>query len=185
MEGISVKNMINQLQKFTLLRILIFIVIGCLVVFKPKLVFTSIIYTLAAYLLLIGLLNLFQAIKASKVTHTILGPEFITACMYFLFTLIVLIFSKVIISMLPFVLGILIVLNGLVQLTTDQTIKEVNPRYRLGHNIYSVIIIIAGVLLIFNPFSSIILLFRVFGGTLIFIGVSEAVRLFMQNKKHY
>lgn len=173
------KNLVNQLTTFTLVKTLIYIVLGLLIVINPALFFTSITYIITGYLAILGIINIFQAIRL-KDGNSIVNSSFIVGCMYLLFALIVLLFAKGIASFLPIFLGVLIVLNGLLQFNANNnSIREVNPRFRLGSMIYSGILVVAGLLIIFNPFGSLLLLFRIFGGILIFMGVSEITSYFI------
>jgi uncharacterized membrane protein HdeD (DUF308 family) len=45
--------------------------------------------------------------------------------------------------------------------------------------IYSVILVIGGALLLFNPFASLLILLQVFGFTLIAMGILEVIGYFM------
>ena len=93
------------------------------------------------------------------------------------------IFAKAIVSFLPIMLGILIVLNGLMQLSNASGgIKEVNPRYRISIYVYCGLLVAAGILLIFNPFKTVLVVFRIFGGILVFMGISELAHFFLQKK---
>lgn len=176
------KKVVNQLEKFTVLRTIFYLAFGILILINPHLVFKSVIYIIAGYLAVLGLINLFQAIRESK-NESLFGYEFITGVMLLLFALIVLIFAKAIVSFLPIMLGILIVLNGLMQLSNASAgVKEVNPRYRISIYVYCGLLIAAGILLIFNPFKTVLVVFRIFGGILVFMGVSELANFFFQKR---
>lgn len=176
------KKVVNQLEKFTVLRTIFYLAFGILILVNPQLVFKSVIYIIAGYLAVIGLINLFQAIRESK-NDSLFGYEFITGVMLLLFALIVLIFSKAIVSFLPIMLGILIVLNGLMQLSNANVgVREVNPRYRISIYVYCGLLIAAGILLIFNPFKTVLVVFQLFGGILIFMGISELTHFFLQKR---
>ena len=74
-----------------------------------------------------------------------------------------------VVSILPFLLGISIVINGLVQLTFALNTRQT------GALIYSILVLIAGAVLVFNPFKSLLVLMQVFGFILIFMGVIEII----------
>ncbi|WP_314064110.1 DUF308 domain-containing protein [uncultured Vagococcus sp.] len=175
------RNVVNQLEKFTVLRTIFYLAFGILILMNPHLVFKSVIYIIAGYLAVLGLINLYQAIRESK-NESLFGYEFITGVMLLLFALIVLIFAKAIVSFLPVMLGILIVLNGLMQLSNASGIKEVNPRYRISIYVYCGLLVAAGILLIFNPFKTVLIVFRLFGGILVFMGITELVHFFFQKR---
>lgn len=173
------KKLMEQLRRFTLIKTLIYIALGLFILINPALVFTSIIYIIAGYLTIIGIINLVQGIQQRQ-GGTVVNPVFIIGVMYLLGALITLLFAKTIVSFLPVLLGIVVVLNGLLQWgSVNGPVKEVNPRFTLGSRIYSIILILAGLLIIFNPFTSLLVLFRVFGGVLVMMGVAEIVGYFI------
>ncbi|WP_173674493.1 DUF308 domain-containing protein, partial [Staphylococcus aureus] len=65
-----------------------------------------------------------------------------------------------------------IVINGLVQLTFALNTRQT------GALIYSILVLIAGAVLVFNPFKSLLVLMQVFGFILIFMGVIEIISHF-------
>lgn len=76
-------------------------------------------------------------------------------------------------SVLPILLGLSIISNGAFQLVLGLNTKSV------AWIIYSVILVIGGALLLFNPFASLLILLQVFGYTLIAMGILEVIGYFM------
>lgn len=174
-------NVLNQFKRFAILRTMLFISLGVLLLANPQLVIKSFVYIVSGYLVVLAILNILKALKEHHSSWV--SYDFITGCMYLLLGIIAFVFSKPLISFLPIVLGLLTVLNGLLHLGSGSTVKEVNPRYRISIISYSIILILAGCILIFNPFKSVILLLRIFGGLLIFMGTAELINYIFQVRK--
>ncbi|MCU7699505.1 DUF308 domain-containing protein [Enterococcus gallinarum] len=49
---------------------------------------------------------------------------------------------------------------------------------------FSLFVIVAGIILVFNPFQTWLLFFQIFGGVLIFMGISDLINHF-QRKRSY
>jgi len=84
----------------------------------------------------------------------------------------VFLFASAIVSILPILLGLMILANGAFQLFISLNTKS------KGWSLYSVILLIGGLILLFNPFQSLMVLFQIFGGILIFMGISEIINYF-------
>ncbi|MEO2652521.1 DUF308 domain-containing protein, partial [Enterococcus mundtii] len=95
-----------------------------------------------------------------------------SAIAFLIFGLIVFLFASAIVSILPILLGLMILANGAFQLFISLNTKS------KGWSLYSVILLIGGLILLFNPFQSLMVLFQIFGGILIFMGISEIINYF-------
>lgn len=158
----------ENFRRHTLLRDAVFIVIGSAIVFNPGAFFQFVGYLIAGYLMLLGLINIYDDYKIKKQTGS-WGLGFVTGLIFVVLAVAFLFFAPVIVSILPFLLGISIVINGLVQLTFALNTRQT------GALIYSILVLIAGAVLVFNPFKSLLVLMQVFGFILIFMGVIEIV----------
>ena len=80
---------------------------------------------------------------------------------------------EVIISLIPFILGILVLFSGCSKLQDAIDLKRLSYGSWVGMLIVAVINIILGIVLICNPFKAAVLLFRVLGVGLILSGASD------------
>lgn len=158
----------ENFRRHTLLRDAVFIVIGSAIVFNPGAFFQFVGYLIAGYLMLLGLINIYDDYKIKKQTGS-WGLGLVTGLIFVVLAVAFLFFAPVIVSILPFLLGISIVINGLVQLTFALNTRQT------GALIYSILVLIAGAVLVFNPFKSLLVLMQVFGFILIFMGVIEII----------
>ena len=87
---------------------------------------------------------------------------------------VVLWFSKGIISILPMFLGFIILIFAIGQFVQSWTARR-NGFPVTGQLIYSALMILAGFFLLFNPFSSLMVLFQIFGFLLVTMAISEFI----------
>lgn len=170
-------NVIESLKKYALLRGIIYIILGIIILMNPNEVFKVGVYFISLYTAFSGLVNVYEGIKVKKQTGEY-GMSFMGGIVLLLIAGIILFFAKGIVSILPIFLGLMIVISGVYKLMQALNLRTyVNVNW-VPYLIYSIILIIAGLTLTFNPFSSVLFLFQLFGGLLIFMGISEIISFF-------
>ena len=174
---LCLKMIRTNFQRYALLRSAIYIIAGLAIVINPTAVFHFIGYLITAYFVLLGILNLLEANKNRKQTGA-WGFGLISGIVFFILALIVWVFAAAIVSILPVILGLVIILKSLFQLFVG-----LNTRSK-GWSAYGILLLIGGLILLFNPFKSVIVLFQLFGGLLIFMGISEIISYFKVNKRY-
>lgn len=167
----------TNFQRYALLRSAIYIIAGLAIVINPTAVFHFIGYLITAYFVLLGILNLLEANKNRKQMGA-WGFGLISGIAFFILALIVWVFAAAIVSLLPVILGLVIILKSLFQLFVG-----LNTRSK-GWSAYSILLLVGGLILLFNPFKSVMILFQLFGGLLIFMGISEIITYFKVNKRY-
>ncbi|EMF0081045.1 DUF308 domain-containing protein [Enterococcus hirae] len=167
----------TNFQRYALLRSAIYIIAGLAIIINPTAVFHFIGYLITAYFVLLGVLNLLEANKNRKQTGA-WGFGLISGIVFFILALIVWVFAAAIVSILPVILGLVIILKSLFQLFVG-----LNTRSK-GWSAYGILLLIGGLILLFNPFKSVMVLFQLFGGLLIFMGISEIISYFKVNKRY-
>lgn len=162
-------SLFRSIQRHAFIRGIIYLILGVLIVLKPHQLFSFAVYLISAYNVALGLINLFGSIKNNQ------SGQMPLTIFYFIFALIIWLFAKPIASILPIFLGIIIIASGASQISRALNLRQyVNVSY-MPMLIYGIILLIAGVLILFNPFSSLIIVFQFFGIVLIFSGISEIV----------
>jgi uncharacterized membrane protein HdeD (DUF308 family) len=174
-------NVMEQLRKYALLRGVVYILFGLLILFNPRDVFQAAVYFISAYIAIMGLLSLYDGFKVKKATGTY-GMSFLGGIVLVIVAAIVLVFAKGVVSILPIFLGLIIVIVGLTRAMQANNLRSYVNVSWLPMMIYSVILIVAGLVLTFNPFGSLLVLFQLFGIILIFMGIGEITSFFQLRK---
>lgn len=173
-------SFIKKLQKYQLLRAVFYALVGILILLQPRPFFNVIVYIVAAYFVFLSIVNLISAWREKKATGYY-GSEMTIGILFLVVAAIVLIFAKLIISIIPFFLGLLVLLSGIRQL-----VQELNLRKQgissLGWFLFSLAMIVVGGVLVFNPFGSVLVLFQIFGAVLIVLAISEIIAYFQLKK---
>ena len=74
-------------------------------------------------------------------------------------------------------MGLFILISGITQLVQELQLKK-DGVARTGWFVFSILLMIVGALLLFNPFRSVLLVFQIFGGVLVVLGISRLVDFF-------
>ncbi len=174
------RSVFTSLSRFALLRSFVYILAGILMVLFPQIIMNFIVYVFAAYLALLGIINL---ISYFRFRSSGLGA-FNLVSGVFLITLGILMvaFSTAIISILPIFLGLLLVLAGAFNLSQSLHYNRTMGSPNALLIVLNILIIVGGVLVIVNPFSSAVLLFQIFGGITLALGVGELFAFFFYRR---
>lgn len=150
-------------------------ILGILILIKPEPFFNMIVYIFAAFFAIMGAINLFNHYRAQKQGYS--GSQLTTGILLLVAALLILIFAKGLVSIIPVFLGLFILISGITQLVQELQLKK-DGVARTGWFIFSILLMIVGALLLFNPFRSVLLVFQIFGGVLVVLGVSRLVDFF-------
>lgn len=101
-------------------------------------------------LLLLGIMNVYQYLKSMQKYNAIL----ISGILYSLLGMIILLSPSSVIRAVAIGLGILFLINGIMKIKSGITLRKFNEKW-IGTLIIGIVVVILGILLIFNPFSGI------------------------------
>lgn len=170
-------SVLEKLKKYAVLRGVIYIIFGLLILLNPRSIFQLTVYFVSAYIAIMGILNIIDGVKVKKATDTY-GMSFMGGIVLLVIALFVLVFAKGIVSILPIFLGLAIAIAGIARAVQSVNLRQyVNVKW-VPMLVYGLVLIVAGLVLMFNPFSSVLVLFQLFGGILIFMGIGEFVAFF-------
>lgn len=174
------RAMFDKLAKFALLRGALFVGLGVLMLAAPESVMKAIVYVLAAYSIVLGILNIVAFYRGR--TRVFFGYDFISGAMLILLGVVMIIFTKGILSVLPIFLGVLLILGGVARLieALGGAAGMGGPRAVLL--VLAVLLIAGGVVVIANPFTTSVILFQVYGALVVLQGISEVTSYFAHRK---
>ena len=153
---------------------LIYILMGLALIMKPGLVEDAFCYILAAAAILMGIVKLI-AYMATKVETRIAEDTngFAVGISLILLGLFVLMKSTMFVLLVPFVLGFMITFKGIEGIQNVLNMKKFGFGYRKGVMAVSVIIVIFGIVVMVNPFSTLKVLLVMLGIGLLASGVFD------------
>lgn len=181
MENLNIK--IKKMSITSIVFSLIFILTGIFLLLRPETAINIICYVLGVLLLLSGVVSIVQFFS-DKTSDNYLSFSFIFGAFVFIFGLIILIKPAIVASIIPLLLGVWMLINGVTKLSYSLTINKFNNS--TVSIIGSILIIVLGILLIFNPFAGAKSLVQIIGISFIVysvIDLAESIALTFSLKK--
>lgn len=172
----TMKSFYVEMQRSGWLRGIIMAALGAWLLLSPRAVFGVIVNVVAGVLLVMGIMSLISGARVRRAGGANIGVGSGVGLIVAAF--LVEIFAGVFISMFPFISGILLIIYGISSIGGASASRQYVNVSNASGVIYGVLVIIAGIVLMFNPFGSMMLLLRVFGGMLVVMGVMEFINSF-------
>ena len=132
---------------------------------------------------MIGLGNL-VVYFTRNITRNYYSNDFVTGMMLMVLGFFVIYRVDLVISLVPFIIGLCIIISGLFKLQGALDVQRMggNAVVILG---VAVVNVVVGVLMVINPFGSALLLYRLLGAVLLFSGLTDlASTLYLSGKMH-
>ncbi|NLM67822.1 MAG: hypothetical protein GX180_11730 [Enterococcus sp.] len=170
-------SLLKQFQRYTFIRALVYFITGLIAWFYPAEFTKGVIWIVAGYVGILGLLSVFSALKEKK-RSGIIGIEVYFGVILIIAALAILVLTKPLLTLTTIIIGLLIVFNGSMRIFQALSLKSMNQAF-LPWVLYGIILIVVGLFLMFNATTSIM---TIIAGILIFMGVSEMIGYFQLRK---
>lgn len=168
-------NFMKKMAQYDLLRGVVLGLLGIIVLWKPGMIFNGIVYIIAVYFAFMGILNLYTVIREKAA----FAGAYASGIFLLLAALAVIVLAKPIVSFIPLLLGLFVLIGGIRQLLQEIQLHHQGSA-RIGWLVFSILLMAAGALLVFNPFESVLLMFRIFGGILVATAIAAIISYFQQ-----
>ena len=165
-------KMLKELKWEAILTGVLYILLGIVALVVPETMQKTLGYVIGIVLIVAGLISIICYLLRDA-RENYYHNEFVFGLVGMVVGAAVLYKVEVIISLIPFILGILVLFSGCSKLQDAIDLKRLGYGSWIGMLVVAVINIILGIVLICNPFQAAIVLFRVLGVGLIISGVSD------------
>ena len=132
---------------------------------------------IGAALLIVGVLAI---IKYTKEKEEVSNLNLVSGILYSVLGVIIIIYPYSIINLVTICLGVYLVINGLLKLKLAFNLKRVTDKW-IGTLIMSIITVILGILLIFNPFAGITIT-KLAGAFLVVVAIFDLIDTYIIEK---
>ena len=170
-EGLHMK-MLKELKWEAILTGVLYILLGIVALVIPETMQKTLGYLIGIVLIVAGLISIICYLLRDA-RENYYHNEFVFGLVGMVVGAAVLYKVEVIISLIPFILGILVLFSGCSKLQDAIDLKRLSYGSWAGMLVVAAINIILGIVLICNPFKAAIVLFRVLGVGLILSGASD------------
>ena len=157
-------NILNfrKMQGSYIVMAVAYVVFGLSLLIKPELSTTVICYAIGAVCVIYAVANLIKYFTGSM-NRMYIEPDFVLSVIICVFGIVTIVRPSVIISILPFIVGIVLVFSGLIKVQDGINLKRFNyDRWFLVLG-FAVISVILGIVVLLNPFGTGLLFTRIVG----------------------
>lgn len=171
-------KMLKELKWEAILTGVLYILLGIVALVIPETMQKTLGYLIGIVLIVAGLVSIICYLLRDA-RENYYHNEFVFGILGIVLGAVVLYKVEIVISLIPFILGVLVLCSGCSKLQDAIDLKRLGYGSWLGLLIVAAINIILGVVLIYNPFKAAILLFRVLGVVLILSGAGDCFLRFI------
>ena len=162
---------------------LVILILGFLLVFQSEVTLMTISYIIGAILFAIGIIAMIRFFTnksedSLSQLNIVYGIICILAGIFFVKE------PKMIGSIIPVVLGIGIIINSSIKVQQALVLRNVKNKYWTISLVISLLSLVCGVVLLFNPFSGAVVLTKIIGIFLILYAVLDLVNTFLLKKSN-
>ncbi len=164
----------EKIFKSSLLNSMALIILGLLLIFQSEATIVSISYIIAAVIIVVGVVAGLRYIKNFKEdTRSELDLIYSVVCI--VLGIVVIKNPQAIASIIPFVIGVVIIINSATKLQYSIELKENQNNLWKSTMILALITTVCGIVLIFNPFSGAVLITRIVGILILIYSILDII----------
>lgn len=170
---------LKSMFKTSIMVSILLILIGIFLLLNPETTLYVLSYIIGFLLIVFGLIPIISFFS-NKENQNYLEFSFIVGVFSFILGLIVVIKPTLIGSIIPLMIGIWMIINGVIKLFYALSINRQSKA--TSSIILSFVIIICGLILIFNPFEGAVLITKVIGISIIIYSLLDLIECFTLRK---
>jgi len=152
----DIKKGMNKIFNASIVTSVIILVLGIFLFIQPDTIIRIVSIILGGIILIPGITSLIDYFKNKY------QPSLITGIVTMIIGLILIINTELVASILPFILGIYFIINGINRLQYALELRRQRMNFTTSL-VFSILIIICGILFIINPFSGALAITKVMG----------------------
>ncbi|GHP13871.1 membrane protein [Lentilactobacillus fungorum] len=168
-------SFVNRFRNYVWLKSLAYIIFGLMFLFEPHETLNAFIGILAVFFAIFGIINLLSAWR-QRARAEITSYSLSIGISQLVIAVIIWIFAKPLLAFLPFVVGLTLVIMGISKtidgLQQHREYVNVSP---FPNSLYGMILTLLGIMLMFNPFGTVLVVLQFFGAILVIMSVMDIV----------
>ncbi len=172
------KDIVKKISTHIMIQAILAILFGLFLILFPQTTTMAMIYLLAGFLAVIGIISLISYGR-NKGESNFVDSDLIAGIFQLLIALVMFIFPKTVAAVFSLLLGILVMLNGVLNMMRGLEIKKYGGRNWITILILNIIITIGGLIIIINPFASTVTFVLILGILLVAKGIADLVSYFL------
>lgn len=166
------KKYMSKMSQFSIVNLIMFVLVGLFLVIKPATTLSMISYILGLIILIHGIVNLVRY-YVNKDKNNLFDFGLVLGIIEVVVAIIFISTPEFVASIIPLILGVWILVNGIFKLQFALNLKSVENDSWIHSLVVSIVSIVFGVVLISNPFSGAVIITRIIGIFLIIYAVLD------------
>lgn len=160
----------------------LYVILGAILLLFPETTATTLCYALGIAAVVVGVSGVFVYLFRDA-AHNAYRNDFVFGLVAILLGVFIFCKVELIISLIPFILGIAVIVSGFIKLQDCIDVRRMGYGNGLILFLLALVNLVLGIVLVLNPFHTAILLFRIMGAGLIFSGISDLVTSAYMSRK--
>ena len=157
-----------------ILTALLYVALGVVLIMFPESIAKTLIYTIAAIVIAVGVIKIISYfLKREQAGYSNAG--IVSGLIFIVIGLFILTSTKIIISVIPFVMGVCILISAYSKLQYVLRLSKYTNEKNRGMLLAAIVTFILGIVLIFNPFRAAKWMIRLVGICIAFTGASDLI----------
>ena len=157
-----------------ILTALLYVALGVVLIMFPESIAKTLIYTIATIVIAVGVIKIISYfLKREQAGYSNAG--IVSGLIFIVIGLFILTSTKIIISVIPFVMGVFILISAYSKLQYVLQLSKYTNEKNRGMLLAAIITFILGIVLIFNPFRAAKWMIRLVGICIAFTGASDLI----------
>lgn len=157
-----------------ILTALLYVALGVVLIMFPESIAKTLIYTIATIVIAVGVIKIISYfLKREQAGYSNAG--IVSGLIFIVIGLFILTSTKIIISVIPFMMGVCILVSAYSKLQYVLQLSKYTNEKNRGMFLAAIITFILGIVLIFNPFRAAKWMIRLVGICIAFTGASDLI----------
>lgn len=173
-------NLFEKIRKDVVLSAIVYLVLGLILFFRPGTALVTIVDILAIMLAIMGVVSLVTYFARKD---AVADGGLVKGVLYLVLAAVIHFGAGFIISIIPFIMGVLVIISGIVKLQKAMDLMKIKANGYVPILVISILSLVLGLIILLNPFATAALLFRIIGFALIYNAVSDLLTVFYFSKK--
>lgn len=173
-------NLFEKIRRDVVWSSIAYLILGLLLLLRPGMALVTIVNIFAIIVAVMGVIELVAYFKDK---YSAGNAGVVKGIVYLLIAAFLYFGAGFIISIVPFIFGVLVVISGIVKLKEALDMMKYKADGSTAMLVFAILSLVLGLVIIVNPFSTAALLFRIIGIALIYSGVSDLLTVFYFSRK--
>ena len=174
------KRNIEKMWTTSIITSTLLIILGLFLFFQPEATISIIAYTIGGIIIISGVGTLYKSIKKNQTTG--FNLELTLSVIMIIAGLIVILNKEALASLFPLILGIWMIISSTTKLQYAFTLKTMNNQSWISTLIIALLMMLWGILLIFNPFKGALALTKLIGLFIIVYSILNTIESYLLKK---